>query len=74
LRLGFSFARLAAALRPRAATQPTPVVSIAGDEVSLALLRRTVPALRSRRPEAAVEAQVRWRQAGKLRRKLRVVS
>jgi hypothetical protein len=52
----------ALSLRPKAA-EPTPVVSIAGDTIRLALLRRTVPELRMRRPLATVEAQIQWRQA-----------
>lgn len=39
------------------------VVTIGRHRASLALLRRTVPELRMRRPAEVVEAQVRWRQA-----------
>jgi hypothetical protein len=42
---------------------PAPVVAIGGDTAALALLRRTVPELRMRRPLATIEAQVLWRQA-----------
>jgi len=44
------------------------VVTVGGDMASLALLRRTVPELRMRRPGAIVEAQVRWRQAAQTHR------
>jgi len=48
---------------------PVPVAAIGSDVASLALLRRTVPELRMRRPVVAIEAQVRWRQqADRLRR------
>jgi len=40
-----------------------PVVALAGDTASLALLRRTVPELRMHRPVATVEVQMRWREA-----------
>lgn len=56
-------------LRSREHT-PAPVMLKAahGAEVSLGLLRRTVPALRMRRPAAVVDAQVRWRSAAETRR------
>jgi hypothetical protein len=58
--------------------QPEPrsraVVLIGRDDGSLTLLRRTVPALRARRPVAAVEAQVRWREAAEARRRFHVVA
>lgn len=59
-------------LRP-AVPQARTVVMVGANDGSLALLRRTVPALRARRPIAAVEAQERWRQAVELRRQFRVV-
>jgi hypothetical protein len=54
--------------------RPRTVVVVGGDDGSLALMRRTVPALRMRRPVAAVEAQVRWREAAEARRQFRVVT
>lgn len=56
---------LAAAARRRPDEPPAagPVVTLAGDATRLALLRRTVPTLRMRRPPATVEAQMRWRAA-----------
>jgi hypothetical protein len=75
LHLGLRLSRLAAALLSRARpAAPVSVVAISGDETNLALLRRTVPALRSRRPTATIEAQERWRHAAGLRRSLRIVS
>ena len=54
----------AAALLLRSAEPaPSPVVALGGDMASLPLMRRTVPALRSRRPAAVIEAQVLWRHA-----------
>jgi hypothetical protein len=56
-------------------TLPGSVVTIDGDVANLDLLRRTVPALRSRRPLATVEAQVRWRETADARRRgFRIVS
>jgi hypothetical protein len=49
-------------LRPEAA-QPASVETLGGDAVRLALLRRTVPELRMRRPLSTIEAQIEWRQA-----------
>jgi len=49
-------------LRPAEAADES-VVALDGDTANLALLRRTVPALRMRRPAATVEAQVLWRHA-----------
>jgi hypothetical protein len=46
-------------------------VDIRYSSPSLALLRRTVPALRMRRPVRVVEAQTRWRQAAETRRRFR---
>ncbi len=40
-------------------------------EAPLALLRRTEPALRSRRPMGVVEMQVRWRHAAEAHRRTR---
>jgi hypothetical protein len=54
---------------PRAKT----VLVMGADDGSLALLRRTVPALRKNRPTATVEAQVRWREAAAARRQFHVV-
>ena len=45
-----------------AAVRPPRVVAI-GDGTAMPLFRRTVPALRSRRPAAIIETQVAWRQA-----------
>jgi hypothetical protein len=61
----------AALMLDRSEPEPATVVIVGADELSLALLRRTVPALRMRRPIAAVEAQVRWREAVQARRQLR---
>jgi hypothetical protein len=44
------------------AERPAKVATI-GDGTTVPLFRRTVPALRSRRPAAIIEAQVAWRQA-----------
>ena len=38
------------------------------DEVSLQLLRRTVPAMRMRHPDGVVTVQVHWRKAAETRR------
>jgi hypothetical protein len=62
----------AAAPALRSAPVPaTSVVALGGDMANLALLRRTVPALRMRRPAAALDAQIRWRQAIETRRRQR---
>jgi hypothetical protein len=45
-----------------AAERPRNVATI-GDGTTVPLFRRTVPALRSRRPAAIIEEQVAWRQA-----------
>ena len=63
----------AALLLRRAKPQAGNVVVVDVDDASVPLLRRTVPRLRARRPVAAVEAQVRWREAAKARRWFRVV-
>src|SRR5665213_3686158 len=64
-----------AALLPRpAAPQPANIEPSGKDARTLALLRRTVPELRMRRPAATVEAQVRWRAAAEARRQFRVIS
>jgi len=52
----------------RIAPRALGVVGVGRDAHSLALLRRTVPELRMRRPPAVVEVQVRWRQAAATRR------
>jgi hypothetical protein len=72
----FAAADLAAAalMLDRSVPQPATVVMVGADDESLGLLRRTVPALRMRRPAAAVEAQARWRQAAEARRQFRAVS
>jgi hypothetical protein len=54
----------AAALMLQSSREPAAsVVAFDGDMASLALLRRTVPELRMRRPAGAIDAQIRWRQA-----------
>jgi hypothetical protein len=56
-------------LRDDTPAVPLPVAAIGGDVANLALLRRTVPELRMRRPAMTIEAQVRWRQqAERIRR------
>jgi len=40
-------------------------------DMPMHLLRRTEPALRSRRPTGVVEMQVRWRQAAEAHRRTR---
>jgi hypothetical protein len=72
----FAATTLAAAapmLNPQAVHRGS-VVPIGADPATLALMRRTVPTLRQHRPVAAVEAQVRWRQAAEARRQFRVIS
>jgi hypothetical protein len=65
----------AAALMLRSEPErPEPVVAIAGDVASLALLRRTVPELRMRRPAVAIDAQISWRQAAQAHRRRREFS
>jgi hypothetical protein len=59
-------------LRPEPAKAET-VVAIRGDRANLALLRRTVPELRMRRPGATIEAQVQWRQTAQIHRERRDV-
>jgi hypothetical protein len=62
-------------LRSEPATAAPGVATIRAeihrDPASLALLRRTVPELRMRRPADAVEAQIRWRQAAETHRRQR---
>jgi cytochrome c-type biogenesis protein CcmH/NrfG len=58
----------AALLLDRPATASRKVVEI-GAATNVELFRRTVPALRSRRPAAIIEAQVAWRQAAEYRRR-----
>jgi hypothetical protein len=70
----FVAADLAAAallLRPDAAASFGRVALLRGDAASLALLRRTVPELRMRRPAMAIDAQIRWRQAAEAHRRRR---
>ena len=55
-------------LRP-VAVEAAPVVAIGGDTARLALLRRTAPELRMRRPLATIEAQIQWRQAAQKHRR-----
>jgi len=55
--------RLLVALWPEMRT-----VTAIGDPVNLRLFRRTVPALRSRKSAAVIEAQIAWRRAGDIRR------
>lgn len=57
-------------LRPETA-QPLAVTSIGGDPATLALLRRTTPELRMRRPAVTIEAQLRWRQEAERHRRRR---
>ena len=59
----------AAALFLSRVTPRSPGIFPIGDDVSLPLLRRTVPELRSRRPAAIIEMQVQWRQAAEFRRR-----
>ncbi|HTQ32528.1 MAG TPA: hypothetical protein VMI30_00055 [Stellaceae bacterium] len=47
------------------------LVILGGDMPSLALLRRTEPALRMRRPAVTIDTQIRWRQAAEARRRRR---
>ena len=65
---------IAALMLLRAATGTTSVMPLGGDTASLALLRRTVPELRMRRPFGTVEAQVRWRQTAQSHRRRREAS
>jgi hypothetical protein len=53
----------AALLLNRLAAERQPKVVAIADGAAEPLFRRTVPALRSRRPAAIIEAQVAWRQA-----------
>lgn len=57
-------------LRPDTAA-PRPVAAIGGDMATMALLRRTRPELRMRRPAVTIEAQIRWRQEAERRRRSR---
>jgi len=72
LLVAVDLAAAALMLRP-AAAQPTTVVTLDGDVVSLKLMRRTVPALRMRRPTATIEAQILWRQAAETHRQRRAI-
>lgn len=60
-------ARLIAARRKKAVSS----VVVLDRSVPMHLLRRTEPALRSRRPVGVVEMQVRWRQAAEAHRRNR---
>jgi hypothetical protein len=51
-------------LRPEPAPRRS-VVPLGGDASTLALMRRTVPDLRMRRPSGTVEAQLRWRETAR---------
>lgn len=65
----------AAALMLRdGARQPATVTPVGGDATTVALLRRTTPALRMRHPATTVEAQARWRQEAERRRRGREAS
>ena len=61
-------------LRPDAPQPNNSIVALDGDAASVALLRRTVPVLRMRRPAATVEAQVLWRQAAEKHRQRRGIA
>jgi hypothetical protein len=63
----------AALLLNRLPPRPRAVFAI-GDDINLPLFRRTVPALRSRRPATIIEAQVAWRQAAEFRRRRRILT
>ena len=68
-------AAVAALVLRRLTPQIRPRQVVALREVaSLALFRRTVPALRARRPVAIIDAQVAWRQAAEFRRRRRVAA
>jgi hypothetical protein len=64
----------AALMLRRTAPPETTILPVGKDPQTLALLRRTVPALRMRRPAATAEAQVRWRAAAEARRRIRLIS
>jgi hypothetical protein len=67
LALALVIARVIAARRK---TTGSSVVVLDSD-MPMHLLRRTEPALRSRRPTGVVEMQVRWRQAAEAHRRTR---
>jgi hypothetical protein len=60
-------------LRPAVPQPTTVVVALDTDAVNLTLMRRTVPALRMRRPTATIEAQILWRQAAETHRQRRAL-
>jgi hypothetical protein len=65
----------AAALMLRTSRPPAvSVVALDGDIANIALLRRTVPELRMRRPAGAIDAQIRWRQAAEAAQRRRDIS
>jgi hypothetical protein len=64
----------AAALLLRPGPASAPVIALRGDIDALALLRRTVPELRSRRPVLAIDAQIAWRQTAEAHRRRRELS
>jgi hypothetical protein len=70
LAVALFIARMIAARRPKAETS----VVVLDSNVPMHLLRRTEPALRSRRPIGVVEMQVRWRQAAEAHRRSRETS
>jgi hypothetical protein len=63
--------------KPAAAILEEPeaevVLSSDSDGGSMRLLRRTIPALRMRRPSGVIEAQIRWRQTGEAHRRSRQI-
>ena len=59
-------------LRPDTA-RALSVAAIAGDASTMALLRRTMPELRMRRPAVTIEAQIRWRQEAERHRRQREI-
>lgn len=58
----------AALMLGHAIKRPASIVTVSADPATVSLLRRTVPALRMRRPAATIEVQVRWRAAAEARR------
>lgn len=69
LAIALAIARLIAARRKKA--ESTGSVVVINSDMPMHLLRRTEPALRSRRPTGVVEMQVRWRQAAEAHRRTR---
>jgi hypothetical protein len=70
LAVALFIARVIAARRPKAEAS----VVVLDSKVPMHLLRRTEPALRSRRPIGVVEMQVRGRQAAEAHRRSRETS